>query len=437
MPYDVLIVGAGVAGLAAALEMHRSGLSVHVLEARDRIGGRIFSAAAHGPQTPIELGAEFIHGRPPELFSIAQAADLNPIELGGESWCVLGNTLRPCSFFDRVQPIIEGMNIAANDSSFLAYVRDHVEVADPEDMAWAIAYVRGFHASDPAEISVHSIIHGEQADARIEGDRQFRPGHGYSQLLSWYSAELAGVPIDLNTVVRRVRWSRGHVEIASERNGIRETHSAPRAVLTIPLGVLQSPPGSEGAIAFVPDIPWKRAAAAALRMGRVMRVTLQFRSRFWTSPTAGGPDLSKMQFLFSHSDFFPTWWTMHPMEAPLLVGWAPDRCADRLTGRPREDVIERALRSLERLLPAYAVDVRSQFVAGYLHDWQSDPYSRGAYSYVPSGAEWAQKALAEPVADTLYFAGEACDFAGHHSTVHGAIASGIRAARILRIAKAA
>jgi monoamine oxidase len=141
-----------------------------------------------------------------------------------------------------------------------------------------------------------------------------------------------------------------------------------------------------------------------------------------------------MHFLMADDPYFPTWWTMHPVEAPLMVGWAPDVCADSLHGRSHEEIVRQARESLEHALPHYTAEIRAGLVAGFAHDWQADAFARGAYSYVKAGGEGAQRELAAPVEATLFFAGEATEWNGHHATVHGAIATGLRAAGEVRAA---
>ena len=112
-----------------------------------------------------------------------------------------------------------------------------------------------------------------------------------------------------------------------------------------------------------------------------------------------------------------------------MTGWAPFQCAERLAGKPRAFVVEQALQALTRLLNISSDDLTRSLEAEYFHDWQSDPFSRGAYTYGKVGADGAQEAIASPIENILFFAGEATDTSGHNGTVHGAIASGIRAAR--------
>jgi monoamine oxidase len=426
---DVLVLGAGVAGLAAAAELHEAGLRVRILEARDRIGGRTWSIPAPGLEQSIELGAEFIHGKPPELFSIAQAAHLAPIELGGENFTSDGKAVKRFDFFQKSDSVLDELSDRGRDRSFTEFVRDHAG-QDAERLQWAMRYVRGFHAADPDLISVQAMVRESRAEAKIEGDRGFRPRQGYRSLIEWYQRRLAGVPIDLNARVRRVEWSPSGVEVLGDAAPAGSIHQHARNLLvTLPLGVWQADVSEDGGVEFLPELPQKRAAATRMMMGRILRITLQFRGRFWAERKTGFADLQKMHFLMADDEHFPTWWTMHPIAAPLLVGWAPDIYADKLRGKSQDEVVAQARESLVHALPQYEREIREGLVNGYFHDWQEDPFSRGAYSYVKVGGLGAQEALGAPVENTLFFAGEATESEGHHATVHGAIATGLRAAR--------
>jgi monoamine oxidase len=167
-------------------------------------------------------------------------------------------------------------------------------------------------------------------------------------------------------------------------------------------------------------------------MGKVIRITLRFRERFWDAispPDEKSKTLAAMSFLFSQDDWFPTWWTTMPEKLPIITGWSPNGCADRLASQSRTFVIEQALRSLGRFFNFSEKQMAGLFEAAYFHDWQDDPFSLGAYSYGVVGSDGAQKTLGSPVENTLFFAGEATDTTGHNGTVHGAIASGRRAAQ--------
>ena len=143
---------------------------------------------------------------------------------------------------------------------------------------------------------------------------------------------------------------------------------------------------------------------------------------------AEGQSLAKMTFLFSRDSDFPTWWAFAPLDVPLLTGWAPADAAERLSHLSDDEICQRALISLARVFHRPVEHCREELVHAYTHNWENDAYARGAYSYVAQGGSDTQRELAAPIDNTLFFAGEATNFAGHHGTVHGAIASGYRAA---------
>ena len=440
---DVIVIGAGAAGLSAAITLARAGLSVTILEARDRIGGRIFTL--HDPKcnAPVELGAEFIHGRPPETWNLLKRHKIRTVEVDGDNWCVSNGHLGTCDFFSDVDKILKKMDGRKPDQSFLEFLQrccpDSKNKRQQQATTWALGYVTGFNAADPSLVGVHWLVKSMRAEEKIEGDRAFRAEHGYADLVNIFQQELneSGVSVQKNTVVESIRWKRGRVEIVARGlNGV-VTWSAPRALMTVPLGVLQAPSEEHGAIAFVPDLPAeKRDAIRNIMMGKVIRVTLQFRERFWEdlsksaakSRRKNSKTMSGLSFLFSHDDWFPTWWTMAPKKLPFLVGWAPFRSAERLSGKSESFVAEQGLQTLHRLLGISVPELESLLEHAYCHDWQNDPFSRGAYSYGKVDGDGMEEALAKPIENTLFFAGEATDTGGHNGTVHGAIASGHRAA---------
>lgn len=432
MDSDVIILGAGVAGLTAAVQLARAGLRVVLVEARPRLGGRLFTR--HDPSTnaAIELGAEFIHGHPPEIFDLARKHHISTVEVSGTPWC-FDTRLHPCEFFSEIDDLLDKMDARAPDQSFLDFLAQHPE-ARPATRARALAYVTGFNAADAGMVSVHWLVQGLRADAEIDGERAFRLRGGYEKLVETARKELAGFGVTtlLSTVAESVRWQPTAVEITANNPKESFILTAPRLLITVPLAVLQARPGEAGALRFVPELPpEKREALTQLVMGRVTRITLCFRQRFWEhlKPPSGGPKtLADMSFLFSPDDRFPTWWTTMPEKLPILTAWSASHCTDQLSGLSASAVAEKALETLSRLLPLSQTELESQISAAYTHDWQSDPFSRGAYSYVKVGGTGAPRQLGAPVDNTLFFAGEATDTSGHTGTVHGAIASAHRAA---------
>ncbi len=437
---DVIVVGAGAAGICAALDLQKAGLEVIILEARDRIGGRIFTLQDAKLGTPIELGAEFIHGCPPELWSLLNAHKVSTYEVDGDNWCVEDGLLGTCDFFADVDEILRKMDDRGPDQSFLEFLKKYDSRSknhrrQERAEAWAKSYVTGFNAADPALVSVHWLVQEMRAEEKIEGSRAFRAEQGYSALIKIFEQELANSKIEVqkNTIVEAIHWGPAHVEVVARSSNDVARFSANRVLITVPLGVLQARSGENGAIQFTPELPRsKQEAIRAVLMGSVIRVTLRFRERFWESlplmRAENSKTMDRMSFLFSHDDWFPTWWTLMPKKSPILIGWAPFRCAQRLAGKNEAFVVEQAINALHRLLGLSALQLQSLLEHAYVNDWQSDPFSRGAYSYGKVGESHAQARLARSVAETLFFAGEATDIEGNNGTVHGAMASGLRAA---------
>ena len=443
---DVIVVGAGAAGLAAASKLAGIGLSVTILEARDRIGGRMFTFRDPACQAPIALGAEFIHGLAPEIWQPLQSRKVTITEVTGDQWCFQKGGLSHCDLFSEVDAILKTMDANSPDESFLSFLGrrfpdSEINPKQREAKKRAVSYVTGFNAADPNRVGVHWLVQGMKAEEKIEGDRAFRSLNGYEDFIDIFRQQLAqaGVVIQTEMIVVSVNWSHGRAEIEAHRNRAKEVckFTAPRVLITLPLGILQASADDAAAVRFAPALPRKKMEALKkLEMGKVIRVTLRFKRRFWDeiSPPAGpSKNLSDMSFLLSEDDYFPTWWTTMPDKLPIVTGWAPFDSAERLSGKSHSFVIDHALRTLGTLFhfksDVKSVELASLLDAAYFHDWQSDPFSRGAYSYGAVGADGAQEALGSPIENTLFFAGEATDVTGHNGTVNGAMASGYRAAQ--------
>jgi monoamine oxidase len=435
---DVVIIGAGVAGLAAGGMLSRAGVRVLVLEARDRLGGRVLTVHPPGLHVAVELGAEFVHGRPPQSFELIEDGGLEVSRITGEPFCSDEISLRRCDFWGRIEKVLDlMMKEASPQQSFDAFVR---QLRDPEiseeDKRAACSYVRGFHAAHPEEISVQSIREGIEAEEKIDGDSQFRLPQGYDRLISALEQKLdrRHLAMELKTTVTHVRWGFGTVEVEAQKSDSRVHAFASRLLVTLPLGLLSAKSGGDAAVIFDPPLAAKTAALSKLRVGHVIRVSMVFRSRFWAELKAEGRTLSNMTFLFSRDPVFPTWWTLTPLDAPVLTGWAPADAAERLSLLSDAQICEQAIQALARVLHLSLDRCRTELLHAYTHNWQNDPYSRGAYSYVAIGGGDTQRELAAPFENTLFFEGEATNFEGHHGTVHGAIASGYRAAEeILKV----
>jgi monoamine oxidase len=415
---DVVVVGAGMAGLTAARALAEAGVRVLVLEAQERIGGRILTQHVGGEA--IELGAEFIHGRPPELWALIDEAGLETYERGGAQVCFEDGTLTNCGGeMDAVfEPLEKLEHFDGPDITFAEYL-DREGIPE-EERGRMIGYVEGFNAADHRVISAASLGAQQRAEDASDGDRIYRLRGGYDQLPAYLERRVVeyGGKVQTGTPVTEIRWEAGRIEVATDSGAFH----AKRAVVTLPVGVLQG-----GSVAISPEPGIVLKAANRLRMGQACRFTLLFRERFWKA-LPPQPELSEVSFLFSFSEMPPVWWTPHPEASNSITGWVGGPRSKALAWMGVEELGLHACAALARIVSLEQNHVYGLLLGCYTHDWQRDAFSGGAYSYVAAGGLDASRQMTEPVAKTLYFAGEHTDITGHWGTVHAAMRSGLRAA---------
>ena len=429
--WDVVIIGAGVSGLAAACELRNAGLSVLIVEARDHVGGRAWTRHEPDLSAPIELGAEFIHGRVPETFELLREVGKAALDTSGAHWTLRDGKLiqNTEDLFGEIQAALERSNVLKQpDVSFETWLgRCSQYGLSREAATMARAFVEGFDAADPTRVSSHFIAK-EWGSGGMLDSPQFRPLGGYSSVLAALAGSLdrERIRVQLQTVVREVRWSRGAVEINATFLEKSFRVKATCVIVTLPLGVLQAPPDAPGAVRFLPGLDTKRTALEGLAFGPVLKLSLRFRKAFWEELDGGR--YQDAAFFHSAATAFPTFWTPLPLRAPLLTAWIGGPKAAQLSTASTPDIVRQALQSLSVVFGGRA-EAELELEASYVHNWQTDPFARGAYSYVAVGGSDARKSLAAPLDDTLFFAGEATDTEDEAATVTGALQSGARAGR--------
>jgi monoamine oxidase len=429
--WDVVIIGAGVSGLAAASELRGTGHSVLLLEARDRVGGRAWTRHEPDLSAPIELGAEFIHGRVPETFELLQEVGKAALDTSGAHWTLHDGRLqqRTEDLFGQIQNALAQSHVLdKTDVSLAEWLSSAGQYGlSPEAVAMAKMFVEGFDAADPARVSAHFVAR-EWGEGGMLDSPQFRPLGGYSSVLSALAGALdrGRIRLQLQTVVHEMRWKRGSVEVDALFFDRPFKVKATRAIVTLPLGVLQASAGLPGAVRFVPELVAKQKALAGLVFGPILKLSLRFRTAFWEELDGG--KYRDASFFHSVQTPFPTFWTTLPLRAPLLTAWIGGPKAARLSNSRLPEILAAAMESLAKIFGGRA-ESEFQLEAAYLHNWQTDPFARGAYSYVAVGGSDARKDLAAPLDDALFFAGEATDTQDEAATVTGALQSGARAAR--------
>ena len=423
---DVVVVGAGAAGLAAADALQEAGLGVVVLEARDRTGGRILTHRDARVPVPIELGAEFVHGDAPETTRLLREAGRTVLDLSGQSWERRGSRLQRAGEYwqqvDRVLSLFrdEGEDLSLAD--WLARKPGGRPLARGRTLARR--FVQGFHAADLARASALSIA--GQGEAPTESARRGgRVADGYDRLIHWLERRLRD--LRLGSPVAGISWEKGRAELDVRPEGAEPYRIAARAVVvTAPLGVLQS-----GSLPFRPELPaGTRRALGLLAMGSVIHMAFWFREAPWT--LVEDQDLSRLRFLHTDDNAINVWWTAYPARVPLAVAWSGGPPAAALLAQGSDAVADHALGVLADTLGLTRRRVESRVEAFWTHDWSADPWSQGAYSYPLVGGADAARDLAKPIAGTLFLAGEATDAEGRNGTVEGAIGSGLRAAGQVR-----
>ena len=426
MDTDVIVIGAGASGLAAAAHLAQRSLRVVVLEARDRIGGRVLWTDGTDGRESVELGAEFIHGRAPETMALLRRAGVSAVSLDRDSWTrgddgVL--TLDEADFRAATDVFDGARNLKADESVDRYLRRFERDPSMAEKVVLARAFVEGFEAADPSDASVVAIA--DELGSGVDYATH-RPAGGYRRLFDELheTCVKAGVTIELSAVVNTVRWRRGDVTIDVSIGSVRRTLRAKAVVVTVPVGVLKR---SGEAASFDPVLPAvKRSALDKIVMGHVVKVVLRFRSPFWERLSDGR--YGGAGFFRCPQGRFPAYWTQRPQPGDSVVAWAGGTDASALSGFRESELIDIALDEFSGLF-GHPRAAREEFLDGVMHDWSSDPFAWGAYSYVVVDGHGARATLGSPVEGTLFFAGEATSTDGQGGTVNGAISTGERAAR--------
>lgn len=426
---DVVVLGAGAAGLSAAHELSKAGVSVTVLEARDRVGGRIHTLHDRGWPVPVELGAEFVHGRPAATWELLRAVPMAVYDVADTHWYYQNGRVEKKDFWSDIERVLGKLeNLGPRDVSFAEFMRTHARRASGTTRAITTSFVEGFNATDRNLVSARFIRESQAAGEEIDESKMFRLAGGYDQVPAYLLSTLdpARCEVHLSTAARVIHWSaKTGVRVAAiGPGGEAREYRAKAAVVTLPLGVLQAEAGSPGAVTFDPPVAGHRKAWSRMKMGPVIKVVARFREAFWEGREA----LADLSFLHGAELAFPTCWTTLPMRTPVLTGWAGGPAADRLAGQSREAVVDAFLSTLARTLGTPKRRLAKLLQAWHVADWQSDPLARGAYSYALVGGAHAPAALAKPVGGTLFFAGEHTH-PGETGTVAAALETGRRAAR--------
>ena len=425
---DVIIIGACAAGLAAGRELAKAGKKVILLEARNRIGGRINTLNVPDFSTPLEAGAEFIHGEMPVTQLLLKEAGISYYPSEGNYYSIRnGKFQQSDSLGETFSVIFQKAGSLKQDlpfGKFLDQFLNEDKYKSIRETARGLA--EGYDVADIQRVSTFALLEewkdfGQSESYRIKG--------GHIKLAEFLSEEIIrhGGEILLSTIVKEIRWKKDNVEVI-DSNG--KSFSARRVLITVPLGILQSNTNDKAHINFSPDLPEKLQAAKSIGYGTVIKVFLEFKDAFWESSENQIRTTPKLGFLISDTPF-TAWWTQLPDKTSLLTGWLAGPNAEKNKDKTDDEFITIALEALSYIFNTNESFLTKNLRAGKVENWRMDPYSLGAYSYATVESTKAKKILTQPVEETVFFAGEALSEGTAMATLEEALANGIKMAKEL------
>jgi monoamine oxidase len=418
--HDVIIVGAGASGIMAAKILSDVKMNVCVLEARDRIGGRIHTFHKPGFLKPVEAGAEYVHGKLPLTLNLLKEAEIKYYRTKGTLWQSKNNQLvKRDDFIEHADVLMEALKKLDEEMTVAQFLSDYFPGKEYEGMKVSLSqYIEGYDAGDINYFSALAL----KEEWENETEEQYRVEGGYGLLLDHLQKATIknNVIYNFSTIVNQINWTADHVEVITSGNQIFLAH---KVLVTVPLPMLMGN-ADNTTISFQPDLPEITNAAKSIGYGDVIKIVFEFTCSFW-EPAEGG-NAKNLLFIFSNQRV-PTWWSQLPDKLPRLTGWLAGPNATKLADASEMDIIQLALESLSSIFNVEEETIRSYIKGTFIHNWITDPFCRGGYSFITTTTKAAQEILNTPVADTLFFAGEALGKSSN-GTVEAAFESGKLAA---------
>jgi monoamine oxidase len=428
---DVIIVGAGAAGLAAARELLNKGRKIILLEASDRIGGRINTLQIPGFSRSIEAGAEFVHGDLPVTKALLNEANISVKEFSGNSFQVKNGDLSANkSFISNFSLLLSKLNNLTNDMPLSQFFKKYLKDKSNDDLKKTLKnFAEGYDAANIKNLSTYAV---KSELVNMQTSEQYYLQNGYSSLIYFLAGKIIakGGIIKTSTVAKEIHWGKEKVKIIIKN---RELYFSKKVLITIPIGVLQSKPLCKGHISFFPELPFINSFES-FGYGGVIKIFFEFKEKFWEKEMSKKlmPDLS---FIFSDAPI-GVWWRNSENISSILTGWLGGPKAKELSKKGNNYIRDKGIDSLAYLFSVSKSFIKEQIIACKIINWIKDPFAKGAYSYATIESKSAREKINKSVENKVYFAGEALDKDETIGTVEAALLSGKSAAKkILTIAR--
>lgn len=418
----MVVVGAGLAGLAAARDLQSHGYDVVILEARDRIGGRVWTSGKWA-NVSLDLGASWIHGvRGNPLTALADEIQADRIVTDYDRAMIYTTSGRPASDtelerLEELQSQVEKALRRAQEADEDMSVQQAVApVLRQEEGAAEIRRLVNYILSSEIEYEFAGSV-TELSAYWFDSSKEYR---GNDALLAPGMGAIAtflarGLSIELGQVVQAIHGDKSPIRVITNRSEF----TADYVVVTLPLGVLQAK-----RVDFTPALPLqKQRAIDKLGMGVLNKCYLRFQKAFWPS------DVDRISYVPAKHGEWNQWASFQRVaNAPVLMGFSAAERGRQIEAWSDEQIVSSAMETLQSIFDNRA----SEPIDYRITRWGSDPFALGSYSYNPVGSNPRMRSdLAAPLAQAIFFAGEATD-RDYFSTAHGAYLSGLRAAREIR-----
>ena len=413
MKHDVIIIGAGAAGLAAMRKLVGAGLHVCMIEAANSPGGRI-ATIREGFKEPAEAGAEFIHGRLPYTIKLIKEAKLSYQPVKGDMIGVRNGEWRKEEHDDHWEKFMRQLKKLRTDITVQQFLEQHFAEGEYIELRNAVRrFAEGFNLADISKASMLSL----KDEWKSIGKTQFRLNGGYGQLIEFLYDRCNGdnSEFHFNTIADKVNYK----ENVTVHTTAKQKFGADRVIITVSAGVLQS-----GSLQFDPPLKEHSMAIQSLGFGAIIKFLLEFRTNFW------GKVDDNIGFLLT-DEIIPTWWTQSPTQSNLLTGWMGGPKAAENIYQPESSLLQTALICLSSIFKIAPAMLKEELINYKIINWLADPFVKGGYSYNTLHSKNAKDILSKPVAGKIYFAGEAICQGDSQGTVESALQSGYETADLL------